>query len=897
MQRLLLFIVGFVVLSGACTTAVHANGQDDYLERVRPLLSEKCAACHGALKQEAGLRLDAGQLILRGGDSGPVVSPDDVTASTILERVTSSDPDEQMPPPDAGSALDSAQVEILREWISKGAVIPSDEPIPVRPEDHWAWQPPLRPVLEQPAGETDHVVNPIDRMLIRHWHANGITPLPPGDPLLLLRRVHLDLTGLPPSPAQQKEFVEDDSLDCWSRTVDRLLDDPAHGERWARHWMDVWRYSDWDGYRQQVRGSQRHIWHWRDWIVESLNADTGYDQMIREMLAADELYPEDINALRATGFLVRNFHNSNRDIWLDAAVEHTAKAFMALTVNCARCHDHKYDPIPQREYYAFRAIFEPYHVRVDRVPGESNLVKAGVPRVYDKSPDAKTFLYIGGNERLKDEDNPLQPAMPSILPVVLEHKPRELPPIAVFPALRGFVREEQIAKAKQRLADAIAAADVKAAENVAAAAGQSSASAGGDDEQIVEQRVVAAETNLAALELRWQADIAKYGSGEVADLSALNPRAATAEREAIFRQKRLAVSEKQSELAGLSESDADKRAKATEKLRKELQAAKKQLADADAAREKTTGDYSSVGTAYPATTTGRRAALAEALTSPANPLVARVAVNHIWMHHFGEPLVNNVFDFGLRSGPPPLQDVLDFLAVELVENDWSMKHLHRLIVTSNVWQLSSSGDPNVTAANIAVDRENRLQWRANIRRLESEIIRDSVLQVSGALERKMGGPDLPHGEGETSFRRSVYFQHAYEKQMTMMVTFDAAGPQECYRRSSSIVPQQALALSNSPLVLQQSRTLAESINAAETEMSDGRFIDLAFEVILCRPCSASENAACQRFLQDQAELLKQPERLSRFNPDAPAQQGSPPQRARRNLVHVLFNHNDFVTVR
>ena len=204
-----------------------------------------------------------------------------------------------------------------------------------------------------------------------------------------MRRVYLDLVGLPPTRDELAAFLADDSPNAYEAVVDRLLASPQYGERWARHWMDVWRYSDWAGYKEEIRNSARHIWRWRDWIVESLNADKGYDRMATEMLAGDELAPTDPNTLRATGFLVRNWEKFNRNSWLEATIEHTAKAFLGVTMNCCRCHDHKFDPISQVEYFQFRAIFEPHEVRTERVPGQPDVLKDGLPRICDMKPQTR----------------------------------------------------------------------------------------------------------------------------------------------------------------------------------------------------------------------------------------------------------------------------------------------------------------------------------------------------------------------------------------------------------------------------------------------------------------------------------------------------------------------------
>jgi hypothetical protein len=285
-----------------------------------------------------------------------------------------------------------------------------------------------------------------------------------------------------------------------------------------------------------------------------------------------------------------------------------------------------------------------------------------------------------------------------------------------------------------------------------------------------------------------------------------------------------------------------------------------------------------------------------------------VAVNHIWLRHFSAPLVENVFDFGLRSPKPQHAELLDWLAVELIESGWSMKHLHRLILTSDAWRRASSPGGQFAERNGEIDPDNHALWRMNVRRLEAEIVRDSILAASGELDASLDGADVDYQEGETSRRRSLYLQHAYEKQMTMLVQFDAASPNECYRRSESIIPQQALALVNSSLSLGQARVLAGRLwleassadNGSDVATAASRFVDIAFAQILARPPTDEERGLCIDFLDQQTATLADPAVLTRFIGGAesmiePAE--NPNQRAREDFIQVLFNHNDFVTVR
>ncbi len=586
----------------------------------------------------------------------------------------------------------------------------------------YRWRPferverPALPALQKVA----LIRNPIDVFVAAEQEKRGLAPRPEAPRHVLLRRVYLDLIGLPPTPEELHAFVSDNREDAYERVVDRLLESPRYGERWGRHWMDVWRYSDWAGWGAQVRDSQPHIWHWRDWIVESLNEDKPYDRMVQEMFAADELVPTDPSALRATGYLVRNYKLLSREKWMQDTVDHTGMAFLGVTLGCARCHDHMYDPITQKEYYQVRAIFTPHQVRTDPLPGFPDVKQNGLPRAYDANLNAATHLLIRGDDRTPDKA-PLEPGVPEALCGTFAVTPVPLP------------------------------------------------------------REAYDHARLRPLPLR---ESKKY------------PPAQT----------------------------------------------------------------------YPATSTGRRLAFARWLTHRDNPLAARVAVNHVWLRHFGRGIVPGAFDFGKNAERPSHPALLDWLAVEFMERGWRMKELHRLIVTSAAYRRASTP----VADEMARDADNVYLWRFTPRRLEAEVVRDGVLHVAGRLDTTMGGPDIPHAQGLTVPRRSLYFQHAQEKQMEFLRIFDVASVTECYVRKQAVLPQQALALVNSDFVLGMAREAARQLGAAD----DATFVRRAFERVLARAPTAEEEAACQEFLRSNAT-----------------------PRARENLVHVLYNHHEFVTLR
>lgn len=440
-----------------------------YERDIKPLLKARCYACHGALKQEAGLRLDTGSSIRRGGDSGAAVMAGQPDESRLLERVSANEATERMPP--EGEPLSAAQIELLRAWIRDGAKSPESEQAEADPREHWAFQPPRRPAVPSP-GDRSSGTNPIDTFLDAELVRHGLTPRPAAPKQVLLRRVYLDLIGLPPTGEELQAFLADDSPDAYEKVVDRLLRDERHGERWGRHWMDVWRYSDWYGRRDvnDVRNSASQIFRWRDWIVRSLNKGKGYDRMLQEMLAADELFPEDYDAGVATGYLIRNYYSLNPNDWMRSAVEHTGKSFLGLTFNCAHCHDHKYDPIEHNDYFRLRAFFEPVFIRQDRVPGEADpgpfqdytyagtrgVQRLGAVRVYDKQPDAPTWFYTGGDERNRvKERGSIPPGVPAILqPDALKIEPVSLPPVAWYPGLRTEIQETLLADARRAVATA-----------------------------------------------------------------------------------------------------------------------------------------------------------------------------------------------------------------------------------------------------------------------------------------------------------------------------------------------------------------------------------------------------------------------------------------------------------
>ena len=918
-----------------------ADALELYSTQIKPLFRARCFSCHGALKQEADLRLDSVELMVDAG----VITRGDVSGSSIVDRVTATDIDERMPPEHEGEPLTAEQVELLSAWIAAGAPAPPDERPETDPDAHWSFQSVVRPDVPIVKNAT-WIHNPIDAFIAEAHEQHGLKPQPEASRAVLLRRLYLDLIGLPPTTAEIAAFESDADSLWYAKMVERLLDDPRHGERWARHWMDIWRYSDWWGLGAQLRNSQQHMWHWRDWIIASLNADRGYDEMLRLMLAGDELRPNDPQALAATGYLARNYFLFNRYQWMDETVEHVGKAFLGLTFNCAKCHDHKFDPITQVDYFKLQAFFEPYQVRMDMLPGESDLSKDGVPRAFDADLDAKTYLLIRGEEGHFDKSQVIEPGVPKFLafepanPAALNIQTVDLPADAWQPERRAWVMQNYLAAATEKLRRAeaellalsqtqkqglavLALATVPTSSTGASAQTANCASpvlqcdkalsVQVDVQETVEPHSAAAtESQLTAELAQLDVDIARAeleslerryaaiqtqespASDEASDVSiqdsALRTAAIQAERRLHWLTAQRGLVDVRRRL--LTAGDDKRGAIAKEQTQAQQavdQAQQALVADIkpedsftppigarwSATRFLATG-RDDPDVPFPAHSSGRRSALARWTTDRNNPLTARVAVNHLWTRHLGDPLVGSVFDLGRNGAAPTNAKLLDWLAAELIDSGWSMKHIHRLIVTSAVYRMSSSNAGG--ESNVALDPDNRLWWRRQPIRLESQIVRDSILSLAGTLDPTMGGPPVPSEKQADSTRRSLYFFHSNNQRDLFLTMFDEALVTDCYRREQSVVPQQALALTNSKLVLTASPQIADRLSLDPQSQRD--FIAKSLMTLLSIPADETELAACETAL---TTWESQPD--------------SSPEQARAQLIWVLLNHNDFVTLR
>ena len=1077
----------------------------DFRREVKPILVARCFKCHSQLEAESELRLDSISRMLTGGVRGPAIIKGDSKSSLLIKVLRGEEEDLMMP--SEGPALPAAQIAIIARWIDEGAE-GTDDVTSIR---HWAYQ---RPVLVPAPTSVRSAWNAteLDRWVAAGHVEHQLQPVPVADRRTLIRRAYLDLVGFPPTIQQVNAFLSDETDTAYARMVDELLASERYGERWGRHWMDIWRYSDWSGYKAEVRNSQKNIWHWRDWIIRSLNQDKSYATMVQHMLAGDEIAPTDPDALRATGYLVRSWYKFNRNTWLDKTIEHSGKAFLGMTIGCAKCHDHMYDPISQRAYYQYRAIFETHDVRDSMIPADSSADGQTIPRVFDKRLQDPTYVFLRGDDRTPDKEEVMLPGLPGLFDTPLNVEPIALPVAAYYPGSTPAAQQRDHQRAKQELQVATQALttarktlaskmeptdspspapalpnpmvivkdsfetldetrwkplegnwkavdgqltqdetgsqqrrlelqtkipqDFELLMEVTIRGGEKwksvgfdfdnhderalgfyiSAVQGGaktqfllrdgadteyltngvvpypfkqdekvdlrflikgslanvyingtliqalqfkrarvsgalqiwtfdcdaafdsfaiatlaadtqlklpadimppkpavsvaDAERAVEQAEAEQRVKQRQLEFivaRSDADNAKYHQAEVAadgvrTLSEEAYRAEQAWQQARFEKELTnaehavaAAREKfQSEETDANKKELEKFEKQTVTVKQKLTSLQQKM-DSDKVSE----TYSSLGPLFPQTSSGRRQALANWIVARDNPLTARVAVNHIWLRHFGVPLVPTVFDFGLNGKPPSHPELLDYLATELMENQWSMKHIHRLIMNSRTYQLRSSGKSE-SATNLQQDPDNLYLWRMNSRRMEAEVVRDSVLHVSGALDLKMGGPEIPFAQGMTNYRRSVYFQTAYEKQMVFLQLFDVASPEECYQRKNSIIPQQALAMANSPLAKRQSRVLAKDLLRLSKPDEIGSFVKLSFEHILGRPPTGMETQTCETFIQQQTDRLSNPKSLTQFtkgNEVDVLPSADPRVRACENLILVLLNHNEFITIR
>jgi hypothetical protein len=794
-----------------CGTALAAE-VPDFEREIAPILVSHCLDCHQPNKGSGELDLSTRASLLKGGEQGAAVVPGKPAQSLLVERISAG----EMPPPDAKEAhpLSKAQVELLRAWIAAGASWPDGRQLGIheRPIDldqarqFWSFQPVRRPALPSIRDPQSAIRNFVDSFILDKLTAANLTLSPPAPKRDFLRRLSLDLRGLPPSLDEQESFLSDDSPDAYERVADRMLADPAYGERWARHWLDLVRYADSNGYERD--DAKPSVWRYRDYVIAALNSDKPYDRFVLEQIAGDELPDASDETLIASGFHALGAWQDEVDPLeqpqyradeLDDMIRTTSQTFLGLTLGCARCHNHKFDPLTMVDYYSLAAILSPL-----------------------KRP----------NKGRMDRDVPLG-------------TPEQ---VAALNA-----RNEELGKLDGKIIEIITQKPADA------------------DKQMEEIRRRQRELRTKTPDLPGAYRCYEDSAEAPPTYLLLSGRASNPGPEMQPRVPAVLVMHER-DLAAFDERGASTAAKST----------------------------------------GRRLAFAKWLISKDNPLTARVIVNRVWQHHFGEGLVATPSDLGQIGAGPTHPELLDWLADWLVHDAaWSLKRLHRLMVTSETYRQASIADfgfrisdskPEQSAVNPqseirnpqSIDPENKLLWHFPYRRLNVEAIRDSMLAVSGNLHGKMYGPavHLPipeaaieaHTDKQGAWkaskepdidRRTVY---AYVKRtllVPMMETLDFCDTtNSSERRAITSIAPQALTLFNGDFVNRQAEHFAQRLEREAGE-DPAEQIGLAFRLALCREPTAEESAAMQQFLAREAAATDR-------------------HRALVQLCRVILNLNEFV---
>jgi hypothetical protein len=892
-----------VAALGLAASARADDAQGDFFERkVRPLLEANCFGCHGPEKQKAGLRLDTRDAALRGGDSGPVVHPGDPEHSRLMEVVRYDD-EIRMPPK---KKLDPAEIAALSDWIKAGAPWPNSRE-PVRPatpaatfavsaddRGFWAFQPIGDPPLPS-VHDSTWPLAPIDRFVLARLEATGLHPVARADRSVLLRRVTFDLTGLPPSPEEIDAFVADCSPDAFARVVDRLLGSPRHGERWARHWLDIARYAEDQAHSFQPR-LYPYGYRYRDWVVGALNADMPYDRFVTNQIAGDLLDGPDLDDRRAaTGLFALGpvYYGGAVFDELDDRVDVLTRGLLGLTVSCARCHDHKYDPIGQSEYYGLAGVFQStaYKEYPDAPPEVVKRYDDAQAAIKARTDDIADFLRseaAAWSERQAAESTTRYAiAAWSLLDgrkskpetVTAEVARREgIEPFLLDRWVR-FLTDEQaksrpyLARLRELIARQQPDADLAAGETARAAV---------VDAAYALQAYVRATLALRDALKQQQAAAAAVGPGEsLAAKAAPDGPEAKLVRDLLAADGLFALP--RDKVEGSLSGDAKTKLKT---LRADLERRQKDappkypvihsLADKAAPgsmRIHLRGNPATLGAEAPRrflgilsrestpdfTAGSGRLELARAIASRDNPLTARVIVNRVWAQHFGRGLVATPSNFGRLGERPSHPELLDHLAHQFIASGWSLKALHRAILLSATYQLASATDSQAQE----VDPANLLLWRANRRRLEVEPWRDAMLAASGQLDEAVSGPSHELASGD-NHRRTLYGKVSRHNLDGLLRLFDFPDPNlTSDRRLATTVPLQQLFVLNSPFLESRAKALAARLNANTTEPDTDR-IRRAYLLLFGRPAGADDVATALEFLQGRDEVASRLTRWERY---------------------------------
>ena len=860
---------------------------------IRPILKAHCFHCHGEDGRERGdLDVRLRRLLLEGGEHGPAIVEGKPEESRLFQMVQSG----KMPKEQA--KLSAEEIALIREWIAQGAKTARPEPvdpdavgITAEERSFWAFRPIVNPKV--PGGAP----HPVDAFLLRRLHAEGLKFSAAADKATLIRRATFDLTGLPPTPEEVKNFIADQSPDAYAKLIDRLLASPQYGVRWGRHWLDVAGYADSEGYNEKDT-ERAWAWRYRDYVVNAFNKDLPWDQFIREQLAGDEmvkpphteLQPDQIDKLTATGYLrmapdgtgTAN-NNDARNQVMAETLKIVSSSLMGMTVGCAQCHDHRYDPIPQKDYYQLRAIFEPgLNPKSWRVPNSRRITlytdadrnKAAEIEAEAKKADAerqkKIEFFIERTLTWKLEAVPEKDR--AELREAYRSKKRTDPQNAIlkkYPSVRQISAgslylydREYNGEISKLNTERKKFADKKDDEKAAAELKRI-------DERIQFFKDALSKKVLDAMAKK-ASDI-RATKPEEPFIRALTEPAGTPPTTHVFFRGNHDQPKDAVKPAGLTVVSAPV------------------IAENDPALP----------------STGRRTAFARHLTSGQHPLTARVLVNRFWLHHFGRGLVDTPGDFGRLGELPSHPELLDWLAADFMKNGWRLKRLHKLIMTSQAYQQVSRRN----AKQDALDPDNRLLGRMNVRRMEAETIRDAMLALSGQISLRLGGKPVPVMEDEVGqfvigkenldgerkpgkevdlagaqHRRSLYVQVRRSRKLSFLEAFDAPAMEpNCAKRPVSTVAPQALIFMNNAFVISQSRAMAERLQVAAKDDLDAQ-LNTGWHHAFGRAASPEQLSKSREFVHRQTALFK--ERKDK----------TPELTALANYCQALMSANNFVYV-
>ncbi len=884
-----------------------AKGAVDFANDIQPLLAANCVKCHGPTKQMADLRLDTRTAALKGGQSGLVIVPGQSADSLLIKAVSHLDADIAMPP--KGNRLTTDQVGLLRAWIDQGAKGPADAAASAR-RIPWSLQPVARPALPETPASMDVLVS-------AKLREKSLAFSTEADRRSIIRRLALVMHGLPPTPEDVEQFVNDASPEAYERLVERVLASPRYGERWARHWLDLARFAESNGF--ETNRVRKSAWPYRDYVIQALNDDKPYDQFVREQIAGDAL-----GADAATGFLVAgaydlvkspdlNLTRMQRQDELADIVNTTGTAFLGLTLGCARCHDHKFDPVSQKDYYAVQAVFAGVNfaerpMRQKLSADEERLLAVAKEELTQRKDALEALRAKAGKtaaagrelrpavtEQLNDErfdpittkavrftilaTNSSEPCLDELEVYDSEGKNVALASAGARPSASGTLPGYEIHKL-EHVNDGQTGNDRSWISNQA---GQGWVQIDFPVAKRI-QRVVWGRDRSS----RFQDRIAiRYRIEAAAEPGPWRPIASSDDREPFHpndpdafltklsvddagsaRKLRSRIGELQARVTNLTDGPSAwlgtfSQPAPTHRLYRGDPLQKREVVAPDALSiMESLGLPGSLGLAVDAPEQQRRIKLAEWITDRANPLTARVMVNRLWHYVFGVGIVDTPSDFGGNGAAPSNAALLDWLADEFVRSGWSVKHMQRLILLSRTFRQSAAPRPD----GLAVDADARLLWRFPPRRMEAEAIRDCILATSGALDSRMGGPGFflqtveednvyryfPKEQfGPEEFRRMVYLNRIRQEQDSVFGSFDCpSGNQVMPKRTRSNTPLQALNLFNSPFVLQQADLLAARLQREAGKNPEAQ-VRLAFVLLTAREPDALELELSTALIREQ----------------------------------------------